>query len=49
VERQDRARSIAVVWDEGPNAKISSSDIAEVLKAGLDADQAFVGTRRAAT
>src|SRR5882672_1512769 len=36
---------LPVVWDEGPNAKISSADIAEVLKAGLDAEQAFVGNQ----
>src|SRR5450756_1403998 len=29
--------------DEGPNSKVSSATIAEVLKAGLDAEQAFVG------
>src|SRR5262244_1755713 len=31
-----------IVWDEGPNAQVSSATIAEMLKAGLDADQAFV-------
>ena len=36
---------LPVVWDEGPNAKVSSADIAEMLKAGLDAEQAFVGNR----
>ncbi len=34
---------LPVVWDEGPNAKVSSATIAEQLKAGLDAEQAFVG------
>jgi len=29
-------------WDGGDNAKVSSQSIAEMLKAGLDADQAFV-------
>jgi isoquinoline 1-oxidoreductase subunit beta len=33
---------VPIVWDEGPNAKVSSATIAEMLKAGLDADQAFV-------
>ena len=33
------------MWDEGENAKVSSADIAGVLKAGLDADQAFVGNQ----
>src|SRR5437016_4327708 len=36
---------LPVVWDEGANAKVSSADIAEVLKAGLDAEQAFVGNQ----
>jgi isoquinoline 1-oxidoreductase beta subunit len=36
---------LPINWDEGPNAKISSADIAEVLKAGLDAEQAFVGNK----
>ncbi|HSE94076.1 MAG TPA: molybdopterin cofactor-binding domain-containing protein [Methylomirabilota bacterium] len=34
--------ALPIVWDEGPNAKVSSATIAEMLKAGLDADQAFV-------
>jgi isoquinoline 1-oxidoreductase beta subunit len=36
---------LPIVWDEGPNAKVSSETIAEMLKAGLDADQAFVGNQ----
>ena len=43
-----RARSaleaLPIVWDEGPNAKLSSADIAAQLKAGLDAPEAAVGT-----
>src|SRR5437667_11635490 len=35
--------ALPVVWDEGENAKVSSASIAEWLKAGLDADEAFVG------
>ena len=35
--------ALPIVWDEGPNAQVSSASIAEVLKAGLTADQAFVG------
>src|SRR5262249_58616591 len=35
--------ALPVVWDEGENTKVSSASIAEWLKAGLDADQAFVG------
>jgi isoquinoline 1-oxidoreductase beta subunit len=34
---------LPVVWDEGPNAKVQQSAINDMLKAGLDADQAFVG------
>jgi isoquinoline 1-oxidoreductase beta subunit len=37
--------ALPVVWDEGPNATVSSASIAEILKAGLDAEQAFVGNR----
>jgi isoquinoline 1-oxidoreductase subunit beta len=36
---------VPIVWDEGPNAKVSSATIAEMLKAGLDADQAFVANQ----
>ncbi|PYN58768.1 MAG: aldehyde dehydrogenase, partial [Candidatus Rokuibacteriota bacterium] len=35
----------AITWDEGPNASVSSDTIAATLKAGLDADQAFVRTQ----
>src|ERR1700726_4818305 len=35
--------ALPIVWDEGETAKTSSATIAEWLKAGLDADQAFVG------
>jgi isoquinoline 1-oxidoreductase beta subunit len=34
-----------IVWDEGPNAKLSSLDIAATLKAGLDADDAVIGNQ----
>jgi isoquinoline 1-oxidoreductase beta subunit len=37
--------ALPVVWDEGPHAKVSSADIATMLKAGLDAEQAFVGNQ----
>jgi isoquinoline 1-oxidoreductase beta subunit len=37
------ADALPVVWDEGESAKVSSDTIAEWLKAGLDAEQAFVG------
>jgi isoquinoline 1-oxidoreductase beta subunit len=35
-------KALPIVWDEGPNAAVSSATIADMLKAGLDADQAFV-------
>jgi isoquinoline 1-oxidoreductase beta subunit len=34
--------AIPIEWDGGENAKVSSASIAEMLKAGLDAEQAFV-------
>jgi len=37
--------ALPIVWDEGENAKVSSASIADLLKAGLDADQAFVGNQ----
>jgi isoquinoline 1-oxidoreductase beta subunit len=37
--------ALPIMWEEGDNAKVSSASIAEVLKAGLDAEQAFVGNR----
>jgi isoquinoline 1-oxidoreductase beta subunit len=37
--------ALPVVWEESPNDKVSSASIAEFLKAGLDADQAFVGNQ----
>ena len=37
--------ALPISWDEGPNAKVSSASIADVLKAGLDADQAVVGNQ----
>ena len=35
--------ALKIEWDEGPNAKLSSTSFAEVLKAGLDAKDAVVG------
>jgi len=35
--------ALPIVWDEGPNAKVSSASVAAMLKEGLDAEQAFVG------
>ncbi len=37
--------ALPIVFDEGPNAKVSSASIAGILKAGLDAQQAFVGNQ----
>jgi isoquinoline 1-oxidoreductase subunit beta len=37
--------ALPVVWDEGPNAGVSSADIAAMLKEGLDAEQAYVGNK----
>ena len=41
--------ALPIVWDEGPNAKVSSASIAEMLKEGLTAEQAFVGNTRGDT
>jgi isoquinoline 1-oxidoreductase beta subunit len=35
--------ALPIIWDEGPNAQVSSATIADMLKEGLDANQAFVG------
>src|SRR4029450_12753729 len=35
--------ALPIVWDETQNNKVSSASIAEWLKAGLDAPEAFVG------
>jgi isoquinoline 1-oxidoreductase beta subunit len=37
--------TLSITWDEGPNAKVSSADIAATLKEGLDAEQTFVGNK----
>ncbi len=37
--------ALPIVWDEGPNAKVSSATIAAQLKEGLDAQQAFVANQ----
>ena len=36
---------LPIVWDEGPNAKVSSADIAELLKEGLTAEKAGIGQK----
>ncbi len=37
--------ALPIVWDEGPNAHVSSETIAAMLKEGLDAPEAFVGNK----
>ena len=37
--------ALPIQWDEGPNAKASSEEFAKVMKAGLDAPDAFVGNK----
>ena len=37
--------ALPIDWDEGANAKVSSASIAEMLKEGLNAEQAFVGNQ----
>jgi isoquinoline 1-oxidoreductase beta subunit len=37
--------ALQIEWDNGPNANVSSASIAEVLKAGLNANEAVVGNR----
>jgi isoquinoline 1-oxidoreductase beta subunit len=37
--------ALPIAWDEGPNAQVSSATIAEMLKEGLDAPQAFVNNQ----
>jgi isoquinoline 1-oxidoreductase subunit beta len=38
--------ALPIVWDDGPNAKVSSATIAEQLKTGLDAETKFVGNQQ---
>ncbi len=39
------AAALPIVWDEGPNATVTSATIAEMLKEGLDAAQAYIGNQ----
>ena len=34
-----------ITWDEGESANVSSETIAAMLKAGLDADEAYIGNK----
>ncbi len=36
--------ALPIVWDEGPNTNVTSETIAEMLREGLDAEDAVVGT-----
>ncbi|MES2901985.1 MAG: molybdopterin cofactor-binding domain-containing protein [Pseudomonadota bacterium] len=38
--------ALEIIWDNGPNAKLSSADVAATLKAGLDANDAVVGNQQ---
>jgi isoquinoline 1-oxidoreductase subunit beta len=38
--------ALPIEWDDGPNANVSSASLAEWLKAGLDAEEAFVGNQQ---
>jgi isoquinoline 1-oxidoreductase subunit beta len=38
--------ALPIVWDDGPNVKVSSATIAEQLKTGLDAETKFVGNQQ---
>jgi isoquinoline 1-oxidoreductase subunit beta len=38
--------ALPIVWDEGENAKVTSASIADFLKAGLDAEQTFIGNQK---
>jgi isoquinoline 1-oxidoreductase subunit beta len=37
--------ALPIVWDEGPNDKVTSASIGQWLKEGLDADTTFVGNQ----
>jgi isoquinoline 1-oxidoreductase beta subunit len=37
--------ALPIIWDPGENAKASSATIAEFVKTGLDAEQAYIGNK----
>ncbi|MBX9932604.1 MAG: molybdopterin-dependent oxidoreductase [Methylobacterium sp.] len=37
--------ALPIVWDDGPNGKVSSADIAAMLAEGLDAKEAYIGNK----
>jgi isoquinoline 1-oxidoreductase beta subunit len=45
-QAQTALKAMAIEWDEGPNARVDSASIAEHLKTGLDAKEAFVGLKQ---
>jgi isoquinoline 1-oxidoreductase subunit beta len=45
-QAQSALNAMPIVWDEGPNAKVTSADIQALLEEGLTADQAFEGNRQ---
>jgi len=42
---QQALETITIVWDEGPNAKLSSASIETTLKEGLEAQEAVIGNQ----
>ena len=42
---QQALETITIVWDEGPNAKLSSASIETTLKEGLEAQDAVIGNQ----
>ena len=38
--------ALPIVWDEGPNASVTSASIDQFLKEGLDAEKSFVANQR---
>ena len=45
-QAQSALKAMDIKWDEGANAKVSSATIAEHLRGGLDAQEAFVGLKQ---
>jgi isoquinoline 1-oxidoreductase beta subunit len=45
-QAQTALKALPIVWDEGPNANVSSATIAKHLESGLDAKEAFVGLKQ---
>jgi len=45
-QAQAALKAVRIVWEDTPNASVSSASIAETLKEGLTAEQAFVGNKQ---